>query len=70
MINTILLLEKINNSGFKRSFIAQKLGISRATLHNKMKGFSEFSLGEVSILCELLKIVDLTEKDHIFFAQK
>ena len=70
MTNIELLEEKIRKSGLKRSFISEKLEITRASLYRKLRGLSEFSLKEVSRLCDLLGITDLVEKEAIFFAKQ
>ena len=70
MLNTSMLLDKIEKSGLKRSYIAQKLGITRAGFHKKLKGETEFTLKEVSVLCTVLGVSNLSEKERIFFAKK
>lgn len=70
MTNIELLAEKINQSGLKRIHIAKQLNITRACLYRKLKGLSEFSVREVSALCELLGIRDVQEKEQIFFAKE
>ena len=68
MTNTVLLVEKIKSSGLKLGFIAEKLGVSYHWLKRKINGEVAFKVYEVQILCDLLKITDLAEKDEIFFA--
>ena len=67
MTNTNLLRQKIEESGLKLQFIADKLGISRATLTAKINGTSEFNQTEIQTLCDLLNIKSLKEKNSIFF---
>ena len=69
MTNTNLLRHKIEESGLKLQFIADKLGISRQTLIAKINGKSEFNQTEIQILCDLLNIKLLKEKNLIFFYQ-
>lgn len=69
MTNTNLLRQKIEESGLKLQFIADKLGISRQTLIAKINGKSEFNQTEIQILCDLLNIKSLKEKNLIFFYQ-
>lgn len=69
MTNTNLLRQKIEESGLKLQFIADKLGISRQTLIAKINGKSEFNQTEIQILCDLLNIKSLKEKNLIFFFQ-
>lgn len=68
MTNTVLLYDKIKNSGLKLGFIAEKLGLSYEALRKKLQGKTAFKAIEIKILCDLLNIVDLKEKEHIFFA--
>lgn len=68
MTNKELLVERIKESGFKLSYIAEKLGITRASLHNKLTGKSCFSVAEVVILSELLSL-SREERDSIFLAR-
>lgn len=68
MTNTELLEKKIKDSGLKRGFIAKKLGRSYKWLKRKIEGEVAFTAGEIQILCDVLNITDLHEKDAIFFA--
>lgn len=70
MTNTELLEKKIDESGYKRSYLANAIGLkSRQALANKIKNESEFTATEINALCDLLKIESLEEKDSIFFTQ-
>ena len=69
MTNTPLLEQYIERSGYKRSFIAMRLGISSYTLAMKVNNESEFKASEIDILCELLNI-DMEARMDIFFAKK
>lgn len=68
MTNTPLLEKYIERSGYKRSFIAMRLGISSYTLAMKINNESEFKASEIDILCELLDI-DMEARMAIFFAK-
>lgn len=68
MTNTSLLEKHIAESGYKRGFIAEKLGISRFTLAQKINNKSEFKANEIDMLCELLNI-DTNTRMLIFFAK-
>lgn len=68
MTNSILLQKKIDESGLKVGFIAEKLDTSYAWLKKKVSGKVPFKAYEIQILCDLLGIVDLEEKEQIFFA--
>lgn len=61
------LNELIDRSGLKKNFIADSLGISFQALTNKLQGKSDFTRGEVEILCDLLRISDPTKVVIIFF---
>lgn len=67
MTDTELLKRKIHESGLKYGYIAEKIGISRTSLYLKVNGDKAFNQSEISILCELLPIENLEEKEHIFF---
>ncbi len=69
MTNTKLLEEKIDKSGYKKSYIAKAIGLkSTFGLLKKIRNESEFKATEINILCDLLKIETLEEKEAIFFA--
>lgn len=69
MTNSELLKEKIDKSGLKIGFIAEKLETSYAWLNKKITGKVPFKAYEIQILCDLLNIASLEEKDEIFFAK-
>lgn len=70
MTNTKLLLEWIDKSGYKRSYIAAQLGLSTFGLQRKIENASEFKPSEINALCKLLKINTLREKERVFFARE
>lgn len=67
MTNTALLEEKIEQSGYRRRYIAAELNISHQAFLNKVRNESEFKVSEVKTLCNLLKI-NKTEREQIFFS--
>ena len=67
MTNTTLLEEYIEKSGYKKSFIADQLGLTAYGFSLKVNNKSEFKASEMSILCDLLKI-NAKDKEAIFFA--
>lgn len=69
MTNTKLLEEKIAQSGKKKSYLAQKCGLSRQGFRNCCKNKAEFKTGHIKILCAELGITKLTEKEAIFYAE-
>ena len=69
MTNTEMLREKISKTGLKMEHIAETCGISRQSLTNKITNRSLFTAKEIEILCKLLNIGSLVEKERIFFAK-
>lgn len=70
MVNTKELTKLIDDSGLKREYIAKTIGISRQALYLKIQGDNDFTVREVSILCDMLGIRRLSDKDRIFFMRK
>ena len=68
MTNTKLLGEKVKNSGLRTSYIVDSLGISRAGWYRKLNGKSPFTAEQIQIMCNILHITSLREKEDIFFA--
>ena len=69
MTDTELLEKKIDASGLKKGFLADELGISTQWFKRKVENEVPFKAYEIQILCRLLRITDLQEKDRIFFAE-
>jgi hypothetical protein len=67
MTNTALLEKYIEDSGYKKSFIANQIGITPYALAMKINNKSEFKGNEMTIISKLLKI-DAETRDAIFFA--
>lgn len=67
LVNTDLLNEKIEQSGYRIGFIVDTLGISRNGFDLKRNGKIAFRLSEVYVLCSLLNITDDEEKTKIFY---
>ena len=57
-MNVELVNQYIRDSGLKLGYIAKQLGITYVALHNKMKGKHPFTLQELTILRDLLKLDD------------
>ena len=68
--DTFRLREKILNSGLKYKYIAEQMGLTRYGLMRKINNQYEFKSSEIAILCNILHIDSLDEKEKIFFAQK
>lgn len=68
MVNTLYLDDKIQESGLKKSFIADNCGITYQTFSNKVNGKSEFTASEIKVITKLLGLNAKAMKD-IFFAE-
>ena len=69
MTDTARLREKIEESGYRLGFIADKLGVSYQGFLNKLNNQTEFKASEIQCLCDLLHL-KAREKEAIFFARK
>ncbi len=69
MTNTELLEAKIAESGKKKGYLAQKVGLSPQGFRNCVKNEAEFKASQIQVLCEELGITTAKEKEAIFFAQ-
>lgn len=67
--NTAMLRDIIAKSGLKLEYLADKCGISRQSLSNKIMNRNFFTAKEIEALCSELRITSLTEKERIFFAK-
>lgn len=61
------LTAKLDASGMSRNEIAERLGLTRQGLYNKLCGENEFKSSEIKLLSEIL-MLSPQERDHIFFA--
>ncbi len=60
-----MLKDKITDSGMTVKAVAEKLGILRETLYNRLKGVGEFTASEIVSLSNVLNLSQ-TERDDIF----
>lgn len=67
MTDTVMLKQKIDDSGYKLKYIAAQIGLSYQGFLNKLNNKSEFTAHEILGLCNLLDI-GIMEKESIFFA--
>ena len=67
MINRKLLEDRIEKVGLKKSYIAEKIGVSRSTFCALQSGKTEFKASQIKKLCELLGINDNETVAAIFF---
>ena len=68
IVDTELLENKIAQSGKKKAFLAEKVGLSPAGFRNCCTNKAEFKGTQIHILCKELSITSLREKEAIFFA--
>lgn len=68
MTDTKELLKIIDESGLRKGYIAQKLGLTTYGFQKKVENKSQFKAGEIKMLCDILNITSLELKDRIFFA--
>lgn len=69
MVNLELLNSTIDDSGITMVALAEKSGIKRPTLANRLKGIGEITASEIMGLCEALRLTK-QEREEIFFAKK
>ena len=60
-----MLKDKITDSGMTVKAVAEKSGILRETLYNRLKGVGEFTTSEIVSLSNVLNLSQ-TERDDIF----
>lgn len=65
MTNTKMLNEAILETGFKKEWIAKRMGITRASLSEKINNKREFKASEVVKLSKILSLPN--EKREIIF---
>lgn len=69
MVNTQLLDEKLEQSGYRISHIVSTLGLSKNGFEKKRKGITPFRAAEIYVISDLLKLTD-QEKNEIFYCPK
>lgn len=67
MTNAIELEYEMKKAKITKRQLASQLKISSQCLYNKLKGSSEFKAGEITTICECLKLSN-KRKEEIFFA--
>lgn len=67
MTNTKLLGDKIKQSGLKKGYLAEKIGVSRTTFYALLRNKSEFKASQIRTLCEVLGVNDDETMKSIFF---
>lgn len=69
MTNTELLLNIIKENGLKITWIADKMGISRVSLSNKVNNKTPFNQYEIASITDILHL-SVKTKNAIFFDGK
>lgn len=65
--DSVLFDAMVRDKGVKKTFIAEKLGISNQALLNKISNKSEFKAGETIVIRDLLGLTN-QQWEQIFFA--
>lgn len=65
-MNYSLLLGRVKAAGMTQLDLAQRIGISAATLNKKLRGHSEFTQGEIRCICQTLAIPNAEIADYFF----
>ena len=68
MVKLDLLNNRIKDSGMTVVSIAEKTGVSRETLYNKLNGIVDFKASEILSISDVLRL-SVKERDEIFFAR-
>ena len=67
MTNEAMLKDAISKSGKKKSYLANKIGVSPTHFGKLIRNKYEFTASQISILCEELGL-GVEMRDLIFFA--
>ena len=68
MVDFDLLNKRIRDSGMTITAIAEKSGILRETLYNKLNGSVDFKASEILRISKTLNL-SIEDRDSIFFAE-
>ena len=66
MPDIVMLRKRMDESGMTVKAIAEKSGMLRETLYNRLKGTGEFTASEIVSLSNTLHLT-VSERDAIFF---
>lgn len=69
MPDIVMLRKRMDESGMTVKAIAEKSGMLRETLYNRLKGTGEFTASEIVSLSNTLHLT-VSERDAIFFGEK
>lgn len=67
MVDSKRLRQVIKSKGLKLKYVAEQLDITPFSLTQKIDNVTDFKIGEVGRMCDILEIDDLQEKEDIFF---
>ena len=65
--NTLELEVAIKRAGLSKKEVAEHLGLSTMSLHQKINNVREFKASEIAMLYSLLNLNSLEEQQRIFF---
>jgi hypothetical protein len=68
VLNKELLTEKIRVSGYRRHYLAERIGLSYPAFVAKLSGASDFKAKEIRCLAEIIGL-DGAEINEIFFGR-
>lgn len=68
MTNTVLLRQRLKDSGYRLRFVAQRLGLSYQGFLNKIENRSYFNANEIACLSSLLSLT-MEEVEEIFLRE-
>lgn len=66
MLKTEKLRDAIQASGISIVYLANKLGLTREGLYNKINGLTEFKASEIINISDVLHL-NVSQRDSIFF---
>lgn len=69
MTNIELLKKHISDSGITMVALAEKAGMQRVTLYNRLNGIGQFTVDEMIGLSSALRLKE-EERDEIFFGNQ
>ncbi|RDY20743.1 helix-turn-helix domain-containing protein [Criibacterium bergeronii] len=69
MTNSKKLKDSIKKSGYKMGYLANKLGLSRQALSNKINNITDFTVKEMLTLSQILALND-EERKEIFLTYR
>jgi DNA-binding phage protein len=70
MVNTKALMQAVKRSGLKISGIADKMGMSRASLYRKTHNVTDFTVSETEMFCRVVGVTTKAEKAEIFLPDR